>query len=342
MDEFYQVVKELPAYLSLQFSEISPDAACKIHELRFKEGAQAMATFAGKQVNIATLLPRKRGGIFLQEGGESVLPFSQKQIEEIFFHLCGGSVHSYEEELKQGFFTIPGGHRVGVGGKYIPATRVYSTQNNAGQTVWQLQQVTSLNLRIARHKTIELPTALEGLLSERFVGVVILGEPDSGKTTMLRNMITFLLQKRRTVVVIDERGEIAMQGVDMISGMEKSSAVQVALKTLSPEVIVLDEVGTLSELSALEQGFFGGVDLIITLHASSFAEAEQKPQFQYLQSHNMIRAACLLQGRNHPGQLQDIKQYQEVNRYQNTSQYDARQSKHARIVTMAGDTTCSQ
>ncbi|MFI3169544.1 MAG: stage III sporulation protein AA [Faecalibacterium sp.] len=308
MDEFYSVVQKLPSWLALPLAKMSSQAAQQIHELRFKVGAPPMATSAGAQIAINSLLVHKGFAMSATGGTALTVPLTQGQVEHIFFHLCGGSVHSYEDELGQGFFTLAGGHRVGVGGKYIPVAT--KKDGCAAQVQWQLQQVSSLNVRIARHKIMPLPSELASLLATRFVGLVVLGEPDSGKTTLLRNLVAYLLQQKRTVVVLDEREELAISGVDTLSGMEKSMAVQLALRTLSPEVIVLDELGTLDELVALEQGFFGGVDFIATLHAGTFAEAERKPQFQYLQSHGMLHAACLLQGRHAPGQVQVVKRYE--------------------------------
>lgn len=298
MDEFYAVVQRLPTWLSLPLAKIPQATAENLHELRFKAGAAPMVTSQGVQTPLCSLLVRKGFAQTTAGGDAFAKPLTRGQVEQIFYHLCGGSVHFYEDELRHGFFTLAGGHRVGVGGRYIP-------QGDG----WQLQEVSSLNIRIARHKQAAIPSELITLLSTRFTGLLIVGEPDSGKTTLLRSFVQQLLAQKRTVVVIDEREELCIKGVDSVSGMEKSNAVQLALRTLSPEVIVIDEVGTLAELRALEQGFFSGVDFIATLHASSIAEAEQKPQFQYLQSHGMLRAACLLQGRALPGQIQTVKRY---------------------------------
>lgn len=337
MDEFYQVIQMLPPAFAMALSAIDVAQASTIHELRFKVGAPPMITQVGKQCDITTLLSRQvqashrrvQGVLFApsQDAQKSDILsqcLTQSQIEHLFFYLCGGSVHSYEDELRHGFFTLAGGHRVGVGGKYIPCTM--SQSGFAKQDTWQLQQATSLNIRIARHKQIALPIEVEHLLHTRFTGVLILGEPDSGKTTLLRGFINCLQMQHKTVVVIDERGEFAITGIDVIRGMEKSNAVQLALRTLAPEVIALDELGTLAELHALEQGFFGGVDFIASLHAGSFAEAERKPQFQYLRSHGMLTAACLLRGRAHPGQIVGVKYYHE-----NPGDTSAFETKHAEI-----------
>ncbi len=323
MDEFYAVVAQLPRWLAEPLAEIPAEVACKTHEIRFKTGAMPMLTHAGKQAPVANFLLACRRcatpfSPVLQSAHPLAAPLTLAQIDALFFHLCGGSVHSYEDELSQGFFTLAGGHRVGVGGKYIPSTAGRQAGQSAsscgqfahtGRGGWQLQQVTSLNIRIARNAVVSLPDALTELLPTGFTSILLLGEPDSGKTTVLRSLVAACVGANRAVVVIDERNELAVHGADSIAGMEKSNAVQLALRTLSPEVIVLDELGTLEELHALEQGFFGGAAFIATMHAGSFAEAAQKPQFQYLNTHGMLGTACLLQGRHAPSCIAEIQTY---------------------------------
>ena len=94
-----------------------------------------------------------------------------------------------------------------------------------------------------------------------------MGEPDSGKTTLLRGVARELAKQNRAVAVIDERREIfpleesAALPLDILSGIPKGQAVQMALRTLSPQVILLDELGGMDELYALEQGLFSGWNL---------------------------------------------------------------------------------
>ena len=95
--------------------------------------------------------------------------------------------------------------------------------------------------------------------------------------------------------------------MDVLAGVPKKDAVQMALRTLSPQVILLDELGGLEEAAALEQGFFGGVDFIASIHASSADEALCRPQVQYLCQRGMLRALVALQGRNPPGQIREVK-----------------------------------
>ncbi len=313
MDEFYAVLRQCPRWLSLSLESLPEAIASQTHEIRLRTGAPITLTVAGTQMPASSYAHYGRTGTgFLPACKHEHL--TAAQIEECLFVLCGGSVHSYEDELRQGFFTLAGGHRVGVGGKYF--------QNEGGKLC--LQSPSSLNIRIARARQFSPPPALCSILETPFTGLLILGEPDSGKTTVLRALVWHLAKHNRPVAVIDEREELFLPptqrtfdanshthacACDVLSGIDKGRAVQMALRTLSPSVIVLDELGALSELQALEQGFFGGVDFIATLHAHSFAEAARKPQFAYLRERNMLRAACLLKGRHAPGELAGIETY---------------------------------
>ena len=166
-----------------------------------------------------------------------------------------------------------------------------------------------------QHITL-IPT-LRSLLEQRLTGVLLIGEPDSGKTTLLRSIAQALAARDKTVCVIDERREICpgatvpyeqkTMSVDEISGLPKAMAVQMALRTLSPQFILLDELGGTEEVRALEQGMFSGAAIIATLHASSWEEAFCRPQLQEFRACGALQAAVLLRGRDHPGQVAAVR-----------------------------------
>ena len=110
--------------------------------------------------------------------------------------------------------------------------------------------------------------------------------------------------------MVDERCEIFPPGdsekmlpLDLLSGIPKERAVQMALRTLSPQVILLDELGTLAETAALEQGFYSGVDFVASVHAASVEEAARRPQ---VQAHGMLRVFVLLHGCTAPGKVRQV------------------------------------
>lgn len=297
MDEYYRAVRQLPSWLAQPLGQLPTPTAAQIHELRFRTGHGIFLTMSGRQVCLKELSECP------QSLRECIL--DQLQLEEIFHTLCGGAVHAHQNELTQGFLTTPSGCRVGVAGRYV---------DRDGQMI--LQQVQSLNLRIARAVPLMLPDRLCEILQRHFIGMLVVGEPDSGKTTFLRQIVQSLAGMQRRVCVVDERGEIYPQelsgpdqqlpAVDTLSGIPKERAVQMALRTLSPQVIVLDELGSMAETAALEQGFFSGVDFIASVHAASAEEAVRRPQVKALQQQGMLRVLVVLQGCAEPGRVRQI------------------------------------
>ena len=131
-------------------------------------------------------------------------------------------------------------------------------------------------------------------------------------------MAAFLAGLGRAVAVIDERGEFwpeemraARSPVDTVAGLPKAQAVQMALRTLAPQAVLLDELGGLEEVRGLEvrgleQGFFSGVDYIASLHAAAPDEALRRPQVAYMREKGMLRVLVMLAGRQAPGQIAGV------------------------------------
>ena len=289
MDEYYRAIRLLPSWLAGPLGQLPAQTAAQIHELRFRTGCGVFVTLSGRQLPLQDL---PECPLQLRE-----CVLDQFQIEEIFHTLCGGAVHAHQTELAHGFLTTPSGCRVGVAGRYV---------DRDGQTV--LQQVQGLNLRIARAVPVQLPDELLVQLKKHFIGMLLVGEPDSGKTTLLRQIARELAGMQRRACVVDERCEIFPPGdsekmppLDLLSGIPKERAVQMALRTLSPQVILLDELGTLAETAALEQGFYSGVDFV-----ASVEEAARRPQVQALQRHGMLRVFVLLHGCTAPGKVRQV------------------------------------
>ena len=273
MDEYYQAVRALPAWLASLLAQLPVQTAVRIQELRLRTGCAVTFTVQGRQCSASALpgCPPKLAAIRL----------NALQIEEIFHTLCNGSVHTHERELAEGYLTTAVGNRVGVAGQFV---------QREGQCI-ALQKVTSLNLRIARSCVIPLPPALDKLLEQHFTGLLVVGEPGSGKTTLLRTIARTLAERQRLVAVIDERGEL-FPPEGPLPPLER--------------IGVLDELGSLEETMALEQGFFSGVDFIASIHAPDAAQAQCRPQVQALLQRGMLRRLVILAGRKTPGCIREV------------------------------------
>ena len=273
MDEYYQVVQALPQWLARPLGQLPSKDAETVHELRLRLGCAPQFTVQGCSCTPTQLAPELNA---LQ-----TMQLTPLQMEEILFTLCGGSVHTHQTEIAQGYVTLENGCRAGLGGRFL--------QNPEQGTV--LQELTSVNLRIAREKTVPLPPELTTALQGHFIGMLLVGEPGSGKTTLLRSFA----------------GNIHGEALDVLAGLPKGQAVQMALRTLSPQVILLDELGGLDEVTALEQGLFSGVDFVATLHAATPEEATMRPQVKYLMERGAVRVLVWLTGRQAPGCIGEVR-----------------------------------
>ena len=220
-----------------------------------------------------------------------------KEVQDCFQHLCRDSVFAYEEELRQGFFTIRGGCRVGVAGSWGPGG---------------FSAVTSLNLRIARPITCGLPPEVPAFLQKNTGGLLVAGPPGSGKTTFLRTLIRYLCEKDALVSVIDERGELlagesdgftagADVPCDVYTRFPKAQAVCMALRCMNPQYIVCDELGTAADAAALEEGIASGATFLASVHCDAPESLTSKPQLVRLLATGAFGAAVLLTSRSRPG-----------------------------------------
>ncbi len=279
---FDQAIARLPGFMLEYLSKVPEDVRARATELRMRAGAA-----------VAITLPE--GPNFISASGrmaaaaqENCMRLSGEQLAMIVRSLCDYSLHSYTEDIARGFLTLPGGHRAGLCGTAV-------TERG---TVTAVREISSVNLRIAR----EMPGAAAELCARLYhdgslPGVLISGAPGSGKTTMLRDLARRLsgglCGLSRRVALMDERGELAgvREGVpccdvgpntDVLTGYPKGEGVLLAVRSLSPEVILCDELGSEAEAAALAAGFHTGVRFIATIHAETAEQALRRPVVQDL------------------------------------------------------------
>ncbi len=194
-----------------------------------------------------------------------------KLLEDCFLSLCSYSVQSHQDELQSGYFTANCGFRVGVGGNV--------TQSEYGKKMYR--DIYSLNIRIPKQVYNICSPIINSI--DIMSGLLIVGKPSSGKTTFLRELARTLSNgmwgKSYKVTIIDERYEICGAynnsiafdigyNTDIISGEEKTSAIEKAVRVLSPEIIICDEVGSMEEAVEISKGIQNGVTFISTIHGS--------------------------------------------------------------------------
>lgn len=203
-------------------------------------------------------------------------PFSAAEIADCFAEICRYSVHSFQEEIAQGFVTLDGGHRVGICGTAV----------TNGRKIDIFKDISGLNIRIAHEVKGCADEIYSRFFSDGLRSVLIAGKPLCGKTTVLRDLARRLGERRR-VTLIDSRNELSASfhgtptldiglNTDALCGCSKTDGIMLALRTLSPEVIICDEIG--NDESAVEQALFCGVKIIASAHAASLEELYSRPQ----------------------------------------------------------------
>lgn len=233
-------------------------------EIRLRTGLPVALTVGGETV-------------FIRENGQTsfiitrdLLKAEKCDLEESFRLLCKNSVYAHENELKSGFIIMDNGHRAGVCG----------TLTEGGV----MHDITSVNIRIAR----EIFGVASDIVREfDGGGLLIAGPPGSGKTTVLRDLVRQLsggvCGKHYRVAVIDSRGEISggIGGVtgndlgpdsDVLLTADKAAGIEIAIRTMFPDIVAFDEIGTEEELKKVSESFCAGVTVITTAHIGTAEE----------------------------------------------------------------------
>jgi len=230
------------------------------------------------------------GECFLGRNGKMVASeeeayrVSEENLKAAMELLTGYSVYAFEEELRQGYFTVEGGHRIGVAGRVVA---------EAGQ-VLRMKYISFLNLRIAHECKGCGRELFPRLYREgRLYHTLLFAPAGCGKTTLLRDLIRLLSEAGMTVGVADERSELAAcrYGVpqhdlgprtDVMDGCAKAVAMQMLLRSMTPKVLVADEIGLAEDVLAVRSAVGSGCKVLATAHGGSLSELQRNPMLREL------------------------------------------------------------
>ncbi|MBS5987319.1 stage III sporulation protein AA [Clostridium sp.] len=248
--------------------------------------------------------------IITSSKGEVVLSYilRREDIKYILQRISNYSLYAYEEEIRQGFITIRGGHRVGLAGECVMDNGKIKTIRN----------ISSLNIRICREILGCSKKVMKYIVEDKKVlNTLIISPPKCGKTTILRDIARNLSDGGKKISIIDERSEIAASylGVpqmkvgirtDVLDNCLKSEGLIMAIRSLSPEIIICDEIGTLKDIEALIMAFNSGVNIVVTLHGESLDDLTNRSVFKELLENNVVERVILLSNREGVGTVENV------------------------------------
>lgn len=283
MNAYHQAVGQIPGELGRALQQLPDHTTDKVLEVRLRTGRPVVLTLKEKNLPLPQL-PRP----------------TIQELQQILEALCGYSVYSWQDSICKGYITLQGGHRVGIAGKVV-------TKQN---TITTVQPITSLNIRIARETKFVLPLSIQELLLKKQNGIVIAGAPASGKTTLLKQLVWMFSEQGQRVCVVDERCELAGSGLplhcDVLQNCSKAEGLLWAVRGLSPQILICDEVGAQEDAAAVVAAANAGVRLLVSMHGENKQQLFRRPFCRQVLETGAFSTIVFLQQGEKLGQIGEV------------------------------------
>ncbi len=235
-----------------------------------------------------------------------------KNLSDTFEIITNYSPYAFENQIKNGFITISGGHRIGFCGEtIIDDGKIKSIRN-----------INALNFRIAHQIKNCAQPIIKFLCQPHPMNTIIISPPGCGKTTLLRDIIR-ILSDEYTISLVDERSEISgsYMGIaqndlgirtDILDSCPKTQGMLMMLRTMSPQIIAVDEIGTVADANAILNIISCGVKIICTAHGKNLDDIKNRDAIKILMAKKIIERYVILEA---VGKIKNIydKDLQVVN-----------------------------
>ena len=284
------------------FEKTALDGNC-LQEIRLRSGKPLMVLSMGRE-------------LFLDQVGRAWSAakqgyvVSKDEVTEALEHLSRYSMYAYEEDVRRGFLTVQGGHRVGLSGRcVIEKERIYG-----------IRDISFLNIRIAH----QIRGCAEPILpyvyrDGQLMNTLIVAPPGCGKTTVLRDLIRLVsdgnaLADGQSVAVVDERSELGgcSQGVpqndlgvrtDVLDGCPKAEGMLLMIRSMAPSVLAVDELAGEADKRALLTAFGCGVEVLATAHGAHLGDVRKREDIGSLWAEGYFSRCLVLEDQGGPGKL---------------------------------------
>ncbi len=272
----------------------------RLQEIRLRTGQPLRITYEGQEISLPL-------------GDRPKHIVTKEEIRETLEYSSHYSLYAFENEIRQGFLTVEGGHRVGVAGKAV-------LEDNK---VKNLQYISSVNIRMS-HEILGCADRVLPFITKnkQVCHTLIISPPCCGKTTLIRDLIRQISDgneyvKGCTVGVVDERSELGgcYMGIaqnqmgsrtDILDCCPKAEGMLMLIRSMAPQVIAVDEIGTKEDIRAIEYAMQCGCRMIASVHGLTMEEASQKPVLGELIRQKRFERYVILGNEKHPGELREI------------------------------------
>ena len=256
--------------------------------------------------------------------GENIVNYvpTKEDMKSLIQKISNYSLYAYEEDIRQGFITIKGGHRIGIAGECVMEKGEVKTIRN----------ISSINIRVCSEVIGCSDKLIKYIYSQkenRIFNTIIISPPKCGKTTILRDIARNISNGMnsiglygRKVAVIDERSEIGAchfgipqndlgMRTDILDNCHKKEGMIMAIRSLSPEILICDEIGTKGDVEALLMAFNSGVNIITSIHGFTIEDLYKRKVFNELLDNGIIERAIVLSSRKGVGTIENIYELRE-------------------------------